>query len=226
MSLLETLMNRIAGRQRERADTYAALVRSVADGKRVDADQAESVLHNAGKSPAALAADVAELQRRRQLREQVAAADRGRARRKEILAELQVHVDRLAQAERDHEKAVQPLREELKAIERQAMEADRAKALLQQSRPAELRERETVIGQQLLELQRRREAIVHDRERVRGKAQQRRELAQRTGSEEQREDCLQEAARIDEREASMDAAIAEIDKERATLLKWRSRPRR
>jgi chromosome segregation ATPase len=91
MSILDSVLEKVTGKQRQAVGTYGEFVRLIADDKEPDTARLADVLRETGKSAEDLRTDVALLQRRRELRKSFDAAEPARKR----LAEIRTALDKI-----------------------------------------------------------------------------------------------------------------------------------
>jgi len=133
MSLM-TLIQKIAGKQRERQSerhaAYRELVQDVAAGREPDADVVADVLRDNGKTLDDLQADVMLLERRREMRQKMDDVPKLAAERKRIEKQI-AEADRVLDlAEQQHEQETSPLHFRPEEIKRETRDGDAAQRQL------------------------------------------------------------------------------------------------
>jgi len=148
-TVLESLAA-LVKRQKTKAADYPELVRAYADGKPIDVEQTESVLHAAQKTAEDLQADVKAIIRRRQLAEAAAKGPAIAKRQDELREQLQREQAAWEAKTRTHyETVLQPIEDELERVTRQSAECSTAQRELFSSAPQYLKDQERELSHEL-----------------------------------------------------------------------------
>jgi chromosome segregation ATPase len=152
MDLFEKLTAKRQQRERASIDNFHALVRAVASGQEPDADQAERILSDSGRSLDDLRTAVELYQRRVAMRAQLDSLPKLEAERKEIERQLAEADAALSAAEQRHMEVTVPLRSRLEQLQLATIEAERCRQQLVETCPdEELRQRLADLQRQLEE---------------------------------------------------------------------------
>lgn len=128
---LNALFEKIAGRQKQReqsrANDFRGLVHALAAGKEPDADKVDAVLQASCKTLADLKAAVEHRRRRLEQRAKLDTLPKLEAEQAELLKQVEKANAALAEAERHHQEAVEPLGNRLVRLKDEIREADRCR---------------------------------------------------------------------------------------------------
>jgi colicin import membrane protein len=160
--VLEQVAAASARIRKERHGAWAALVLATADADDVDAEAAVETMERCGKSPEDLAADVALVLKRRQLRSAVEAGDRAEAALCRIAADRAAADRAQEEAQRRHQAALAPLAAEEAAARLKASAAGRARRELLQTAPPELRGRQADLSRRRADLAAKRAGLAKE----------------------------------------------------------------
>ena len=156
MSILDSVLKKVTGRQRQAAENYGDFVRQVADEKEPDVDRLAEVLHATGKTTDDLRSDVQALQQRRRLREDYDAAKPAKTR----LAEIQQALEKIEVRREANEKKLDderwPMESEAESLNTVLTKADAARQQLYNTST------DTGILQRTTEIFARRDVIVSE----------------------------------------------------------------
>ncbi len=115
--LLERVAQRLTARKAARVANFEDAVRAVADGKPIDADHLAAVLEDAGKAPEDLAAGVARIRRRQELKAEVKRGEEAAAERGRLQVKLEALRKEFEQARLRFVNTAEPLEERIRDLE-------------------------------------------------------------------------------------------------------------
>lgn len=223
---IASLIERIAGKQRERqaarAADFRSLVARIADGQEPDADTVDRVLQDAGKSLDELRQAVERLHHRRQLREQLDRLPALASERQEIEKQIAAADAALEAAEKKHSETTGPLVARLQQIRELVAAAEAAKRQLADTCTddallAEHRQVQAEVSKAYHEAAECREAASRQRERARSERAAAERAKRIVGGDDQVEEHLARAQQHEQRAAEFDAEVAKVEKRIARL---------